>query len=273
MRDSEARLQGAADSFKGLFTTQKTGLRLTLVAGLFALGLTFLFSPRLFESFKSFTIIVPIPEWPFGCVLLLFSVWLAFSSRGQSRRLALAACGLWWLFWSIVNELGAGLFTPGTAIYLVLWLLSSLELYREFARVKEGDASPTELQWVFTARANGLRLSSAVLGFFVGLPLIINPDTFEGTPSYIALRPYPEWAFGLVFWVLSAFQMLSKRGWARRSSLLFSAGQWVFWSTFIFISTKTINTGNSCYFGVALLTFYEFYREIRERADKVTDDK
>ena len=135
--DMKARLNDAADSFKRLFTTRETGLRLALVASLFALGLTFLFSPRLFESFKSFAIIVPIPEWPFGCVLLLLSVWLAFASRGLSRRLALGVCGSWWLFWAILNELGAGLFTPGTAIYLVLWLLSSLELYREFARPKE----------------------------------------------------------------------------------------------------------------------------------------
>ena len=130
-----------------------------------------------------------------------------------------------------------------------------------------------ELQFVLTARESGLRLSSAILGFFVGLPLIINPSTFEATPSYIALRPYPEWAFGIIFWVLSAFQMLSKRGWPRHSSLLLAAGQWLFWSTFIFISTKAINTGSSCYFGVALLTFYEFYREIRERVNGATDDK
>lgn len=135
--DFESRLYSAVDSFERLFITRETGLRLTLVACLFALGLTFLFSPFLFESFKSFTFIVPIPEWPFGIVVLSLCGWLMFSSRGQSRRWAVGVCGAWWLFWGILNHSGAGVFTPGTAIYLVLWLLSSVELYRECARPKE----------------------------------------------------------------------------------------------------------------------------------------
>ena len=112
----------------------------------------------------------------------------------------------------------------------------------------------------------GLRLSSAVLGFWVGLALLLNQDIFEVTPSYIALRPYPEWAFGLFFWVVGLWQILSKRGFSRRSSLVVAAIQWLFWSFFITISAKTINTGSASYLGISLLTFYEFYRETRNRA-------
>jgi len=136
-QNSEIRLQSAVDSFERLFTTRESGLRLAMVISLFAIGLNFLFSPELFDSFKSFAIIAKVPEWPFGCLLLLFSGWLTFSKRGLSRRWAVSVCGIWWLFWAILNELGAGIFTPGTTIYLVLWLLSSLELYRESARVKD----------------------------------------------------------------------------------------------------------------------------------------
>lgn len=125
------------DSFKRLLMSKDAGLRLALVGTPFALGLTFLFSPKLFESFSAFNMIASIPEWPFGYALLLLAGWLAFSSNGRSRRWALGVCGVWWLFWAIVNELGAGVFTPGVAIFLVLWLLSSLELYRESARPKE----------------------------------------------------------------------------------------------------------------------------------------
>lgn len=126
--------------------------------------------------------------------------------------------------------------------------------------------SPTELQWALEHCGSGLRLSSAVLGYFLGLTLLLNPSIFEASPSYMALRPYPEWAFGLTFWSISAFQMLSKRGWARRSSLLMGAAQWLFWSVFIYISTKSISTGTAVYLGISMLTFYEFYLEIRERA-------
>lgn len=99
----------------------------------------------------------------------------------------------------------------------------------------------------------------------VGLTLIINAGIFEATPSYISLRPYPEWAFGVGFWVVSALQMLSRREFMRRSSLLLSAAYWLFWSAFIYISTHAVNTGSAVYLGISLLTFYEFYLEISNR--------
>ena len=113
--------------------------------------------------------------------------------------------------------------------------------------------------------SGGLRLSSAVLGFCLGLALLLNQDVFNATPSYIALRPYPEWAFGLFFWVMGLWQILSKRGFPRRSSLIIAGMQWLFWSIFIAISTKAINTGSAVYLGISLLTFYEFYRETRDK--------
>ncbi len=131
--------------------------------------------------------------------------------------------------------------------------------------------SPTELQWPLEPREGGLRLSSAVLCFLLGLTLIVNPGIFEASPGYLSLRPYPEWCFGLTFWSLSAFQMLSRRGWARCSSLLLAAALWLFWSAFIYISTKAINTGSACYLGISLLTFYEFYLEIRGRGSLTRD--
>lgn len=125
------------DSFKRLLMSKEAGLRLALVGPLFSLGLTFLFSPKLFESFSAFKVIASIPEWPFGYALILLAGWLAFSSNGFSRRWALGVCGVWWLFWTIVNELGAGVFTPGMSTFVVLWMLSSLELYRESAKPKK----------------------------------------------------------------------------------------------------------------------------------------
>lgn len=122
-----------------------------------------------------------------------------------------------------------------------------------------------ELKCTLSADHNGLRLSSAVLGLLVGLTLVINARIFEATPSYTALRPYPEWFFGAIFWTISVLLMIGKRGLVRFSSLLLSATQWLFWSAFIYISTETINTGSACYLGVSLLTFYEFYREVRGR--------
>jgi len=125
------------------------------------------------------------------------------------------------------------------------------------------------LKWVTELHhaldSGGLRLSSAVLGFWLGLALLLNQDVFNATPSYIALRPYPEWAFGLFFWVMGLWQILSKRGFPRRSSLIIAGMQWLFWSIFIAISTKAINTGSAVYLGISLLTFYEFYRETRDK--------
>lgn len=132
--DFETRLGHAVASFERLLIAREAGLRLALVLALFAIGLTFLFSPSLFESFKSFDIIKSAHEWIFGCVVLLLCAWLMFSSRGVSRRFAVLACAVWWFFWGLVNHSGAGVFTPGTATYLVLWALSSIEMYRECAR-------------------------------------------------------------------------------------------------------------------------------------------
>ena len=135
--DTKVLPYSPTESFKRTLMIREASLRLALVGALFALSLNFLFSPKLFESFSAFSMIALIPEWPFGYALLLLAGWLAFSSNGRSRRWALGVCGVWWLFWAIVNELGAGAFTPGVTIYLWLWLLSSLELYRESARPKE----------------------------------------------------------------------------------------------------------------------------------------